>query len=202
MKIGAVKILSREDCYSGFLSLARYHLIHRLFSGGWSRPVVRERLEGLAAVAILLYDPVRDAVVMVEQFRIGALEEGAGAWLVEPAGGAVEPGEQPADVAVREAMEETGCGIEALHPIGQVHINPGLAQHRLWMFCGRVDASKASGIHGVDEEGEDLRVVVKDADTLINGLFSGEVASATTVLAIQWLERNREMLRGLWSQGG
>lgn len=199
MKASAVKILSREDCHSGFLSLARYHLIHRLFSGGWSRPVMRERLEGLAAVAVLLYDPMRDAVVMVEQFRIGALEEGAGAWLVEPAGGAIEPGEEPADVAMREAMEETGCEIEALYPIGQVHINPGLARHRLWLFCGRVDASKASGIHGVEDEDEDLRVVVMDADTLIDGLFAGEAASAAAVLVIQWLERNRDMLRGLWT---
>ena len=161
---------------------------------------MRQRLEGLAAVEVLLYDPVRDAVVMVEQFRIGALEEGAGAWLVESAGGAIKPGEEPADVAVREAMEETGCEIEALYPIGQVHINPGLARHRLWLFCGRVDASKASGIHGVAEEDEDLRVVVMDADKLIGDLFRGEAASATAVLVIQWLERNRDMLRSLWSQ--
>ena len=199
MKNDAVKVLARDDCHSGFLSLARYHLIHRLFSGGWSHPLLRERLEGLAAVAVLLYDPQRDAVVMVEQFRIGALEEGADAWLVEPPGGAIEEGEEPADVAVREAMEETGCRIEALYPIGQVHINPGLAQHRLWLFCGRVDASKASGIHGLKEEGEDLRVVVFDADRLIDDLFTGEAPSATSVLVIQWLDRNRDMLRNLWS---
>lgn len=159
---------------------------------------MRERLEDLAAVAVLLYDPRRDAVVMVEQFRIGALEEGAGAWLLEPAGGVIEPGEEPADVAVREVMEETGCRIEALYPIGQVHINPGLARHRLWLYCGRVDASKAGGIHGLADEGEDLKVVVSDAQTMIDGLFSGDAASATAVLVIQWLERNRDMLRGLW----
>jgi len=191
----AIDLVDRRLCYSGFLTLSRYRLRHSLYDGGWSEVVQRERLELLDAAAVLLYDPVRDQAVMVEQFRIGALELGAGAWLIEPPGGVIEPGIDPAAAALREAREETGCAPWAIEPIASVHVNPGVTAQRLHLFCASVDASQAGGVHGVRAEGEDIRVLVLDAVHAIASAGAGRLDTMAAIITLQWLALNRRRLR-------
>jgi len=190
----AIELVERRLCHSGFLTLARYRLRHSLYRGGWSAFLERERIEHLNAAAVLLYDPARDQVVMVEQFRIGALELGQGAWLVEPPGGVVEPGGDPPEVALREAKEETECAAWGIEPIASFHVSPGVAAQRLHLFCARVDASQAGGLHGNSAEGEDIRVLVIDAVHAIAGIGAGRLDTMAVIIALQWLALNRERL--------
>ena len=104
-----VEILYKTVCYDGFFRMERYRLRHRLFRGGWSRELTRELFARGHAAAVLPYDPLLDAVVLVEQFRIGALEAPGGPWLLEIVAGIIEPGETPEDVVRREAVEEADC---------------------------------------------------------------------------------------------
>ena len=191
----AIELLERQLCHSGFLTLARYRLRHSLYRGGWSAVVERERIENLNAAAVLLYDPARDQVVMVEQFRIGALELGLGAWLVEPPGGIVEPGCDPAEVALREAREETGCAAWGIEPIASFHVSPGVAAQRLHLFCARIDASQAVGVNGVSGEDEDIRVLVFDAVHAIASIGAGRLDTMPVIIVLQWLALNRQRLR-------
>jgi len=78
-----VEILDKTICYNGFFRIERYRLRHRLYSGAWSRELTRELFERGHAAAVLPYDPILDAVVLVEQFRIGALEAPGDPWLLE-----------------------------------------------------------------------------------------------------------------------
>lgn len=195
-----IDIIGREGCFSGFFSVARYRLRHSLFAGGWSSVIERERTEYLNAVAALLYDPILDQVVMVEQFRIGALEQGRGAWTIEPVGGVLHNGEEPIAVARREAMEEAGCEIDALEYIGTYHVSPGVAADRVRLFCGRVSAPVAGGVHGLKEEGEETRVVVIDAEQVIRELFTGRIDTSSAIICTQWLSLNRERLRVEWNR--
>ncbi len=189
------EILQRETLYRGFFRLDRYRLRHRLFEGGWSDEIQRERLEGLGAASVLLYDPVRDCVVLIEQFRIGALESGKGAWLLETVGGYVGEGEQPEDVARREVREEAGCDVGELIPVCSLWVSPGLSAERIALFVGLVDAPGAGGIHGLDHEGEDIRVVVMSTDQALAELYTGRADSTSIVITLQWLAMNRERLR-------
>jgi ADP-ribose pyrophosphatase len=198
----ALEIITREHCFNGFLKLVRYRLRHSLFSGGWSSIIERERLEYLNAVAAILYDAVRDQVVMVEQFRIGALEHGRGAWTLEPVGGILRAGEDAGEVVRREAMEEAGCEILDLEPIGAYHVSPGTSADRVRLFCGRVDAARAGGIYGLSEEGEDTRVVVIDAEQAIRQLYTGKIDASAAIIAVQWLAMNKNRLRREWSRWG
>jgi ADP-ribose pyrophosphatase len=196
-----IEVLERHTGYEGFLRLDRFVLRHGLFAGGRSVPLMRERLERLRAVAVLPYDPALDRVVLVEQFRIGALEQGPGAWLLEIVGGMWDPQLQAEEVARREAREECGCALGALWPIGDVWMSPGTSCERVMLYCGRVDASRAGGVHGLEQEGEDIRVVPLDLDAALAALAEGRVAAATAVIALQWLALHRERVRQAWSGG-
>lgn len=198
----AIDVMTREICFDGFLRVARYCLRHSLFAGGWSAVLYRERLESIEAAAAVLYDPAVDQVIMVEQFRIGALEQGRGAWTLEPVGGVVHSGEDPVEVVRREAREEAGCEVLDLAPIGSVLINPGIAAQRVQLYCGRVSASGAGGIFGLSQEGEETRVRVLDLDHTIDGLYAGALDNATAIISLQWLALNRERLRARWCPGG
>ena len=190
-----------EKLYDGFLGLNRYEVQHELFAGGTSPVIVRERIEGYRAASVLLYDPLLDAVVMIEQFRIGAIEDTEGAWLLEIIGGLIEGDEAPEAVARREAREEAGCDVAELVPICDFWVSPGFSTERIHLFCGRVDASSAGGIHGLDHEGEDIRVEVMPADEVVAELYGGRVNSTSAIVAVQWLMMNRESLKKRWLEG-
>jgi ADP-ribose pyrophosphatase len=197
----ATEVIAREVCFDGFLRVARYCLRHSLFAGGWSGVLHRERVEPMHAAAAVLYDPQSDQVVMVEQFRIGALELGAAAWTLEPVGGVVHPGEDPAQVVRLEAMEEVGCAIADLVPIGTVQVSPGIAAQRLDLFCGRVNAADRAGVFGLADEGEETRVTVLDLRQALAGLFAGGLDNAAAIISLQWLALNRDVLRTRWGFG-
>lgn len=193
-----VQVLTHETCHDGFFRLERYTVRHRLFEGGWSRPARREVLERGHAAAVLPYDPVRDRVVLVEQFRIGALHDPRGPWLIETVAGMIEPGETPEAVVRREAVEEAGCELEELVPVGTYYVTPGGASERIHLYCGRVDASGVGGVHGLPEEGEDIRVLTPTFDEAWAMLERGEIRVATPLIALQWLALNRQALRARW----
>lgn len=193
-----LEVLARETVFDGFLRVDRYRLRHSLYAGGTSRELVRERVERLRAAAILLYDPDADQVVMVEQFRIGAHEAGEGAWLLEVVGGYVPPEESPEAVARREAVEEAGCEVGEIEPIGEFYLSPGTSVERISLYCGRVRAPAGGTVHGLDDEGEDIRVEVLAADAAIAELFTGRVNSTTAIVTLQWLAARRVDLRRRW----
>ena len=122
----AVEILKHETLYQGFFSLERYTLRHTLYQGGWSEPLSRELFRRSSCVGVLLYDPVRDEVVILEQFRVGAMvNHPQRAWLLEIVAGGIEVGETASEVAYREAQEEAGCDILELSEIMQFYTTPG-----------------------------------------------------------------------------
>jgi ADP-ribose pyrophosphatase len=193
-----IEIFEKTICYQGFFRMDRYRLRHRLFNGAWSRPLVREVFERGHAAAVLPYDPMHDQVVLVEQFRIGALEAADDPWLLEIVAGMIDPGETPEGVVQREAVEESGCIIQEVVPIYEYLVSPGGTSERLTLFCGKVDASRVGGIHGAADEDEDIRVVVLSAADAFAQLQAGRIKAAAPIIALQWLMLNREQLRHRW----
>ncbi len=196
-----LEILGKETVYQGFFRLDRYRLRHSLFGGGESKVLVRELFERGHAVGVLPYDPVRDEVVLVEQFRVGALEEPDGPWLLEIVAGMIEPGEQPQEVAHREAAEEAGCVLQELVPVARYYSSPGGSSERVTVFCARVSTEGLGGIHGEPSEGEDIRVVVLPFAEAFALVENGRIKAALPIIALQWLALNRERLRREWGGG-
>ncbi len=194
------EILETQPVYRGFLKLNRYRLRHELYLGGESEALVRERLEGLRAASVLLYDPRLDQVVLVEQFRIGAVGRETSPWVLETVGGFVPDGETDESVARREALEEANCAIGRIERICEFMVSPGISVDRIVLFCGEVDSARAAGVHGLDHEGEDIRVVVMGADQAIGELYTGRANSTSILIALQWLAMHRAALRARWSE--
>src|SRR3990167_1165220 len=81
------ELIKREILYQGIFRLARYHLRHRTFNNTWSNTFSREILERKSAAALLPYDPVLDRIVLIEQFRAGAISHAQSPWLIEVVAG-------------------------------------------------------------------------------------------------------------------
>jgi len=195
-------ILNKEILYDGFFRLEKYRLKHTLYAGGWSAELSRELFVRGECVGVLLYDPHTDKVVLIEQFRVGALQQPERAWLVEIVAGAIEEGETAVEVAYREALEEAGCAIEELLEISQFYTTPGACAERLTLFCGKVDSTNVGGIHGLEEEHEDILVRAVDFADAYKMLETREIDSSIPIIAIQWLALNRVSLRQRWGVAG
>ncbi len=188
-------IIEEKTQYQGFFCLKSFTLKHTLYKGGWSQPITREIFQRGNCVAVLLYDPIRDEVVIIEQFRIGAMQMPEQAWLLEIVAGAIEPGETAEEVAYRESIEEAGCEIQQLTKINDFFTSPGGTSELLSLFYGRVDTTHIGGIHGLDHEDEDISVTTMKFDKVYQLLLDGKILSAIPIIAIQWLFINREKLR-------
>jgi ADP-ribose pyrophosphatase len=193
-----VEILEHQTVFQGYFRVDRYRLRHRKFDGGWTEAMTREVFERGHAVGVLLYDPDRDLVVLIEQFRVGAVAAGRPAWLIEVVAGIIGAGETEEEVARRETLEEAGCTITALVRIGDYMVSPGGTSESTALFCGRVDAGTAGGIHGLAHEQEDIKVRVMPTDEATALLDGNGLDNAVTIVAVGWLARHRERLRHIW----
>jgi ADP-ribose pyrophosphatase len=197
-----VVVLEQTVAYDGRFKIIRYRLRHRLFAGGMSPVLVREVFERGHAVAVLPFDPERNQVVLIEQFRIGALGVVDDPWLLEPVAGIIESGESAPDVARREAAEEAGLELLDLIPACTYFASPGGSTETCQVFIGRVDAANAGGIFGKADEGEDIKAHVVALDTALDWLPHGRIHAATTVVALQWLALHRAELEERWRASG
>ena len=194
-----VDVIAREAVYDGYFRIERYRVRYRRYAGGWTKEVAREVFERGHVAAVLPYDPERDAVVLIEQFRIGAYAAGEErCWLTEIVAGVIEEGEEPDAVARREMQEETGCSLAALEPIGKYLASPGGTSESVMLYLGRVDSRTAKGVHGLHDEAEDIRVVVKPWPEVEQAVREGLFTNAATLIALQWLTLNRDAVRARW----
>jgi len=193
-------IIKTKLLYSGFFKLTRIELQHDLFAGGQSPVLIRELIDRKQAVAVLPYDPVLDKIVLIEQFRIGAGDDEVSSWVIETIAGYQEPGESTEAVVHREAHEEAGCQLTDLVPIHHYYSSPGSSNERIQLFLARTDSSVINGIHGLDEEGEDIKVHVISRQQAFDWLDSGRINSALPIIALQWFRLNYERICGEWLQ--
>ena len=191
-------IIKETTPYQGFFNLKKFELKHTLYNGGWSDTITRELFHRGNCVAVLLYDPNRDEVVILEQFRVGAMQIPDQAWLLEIVAGAIEDGETAEEVAYRESEEEAGCKIQQLIKINDFFTSPGGTSELLTLFCGKVDTTNVGGIDGLDHENEDISVTTLKFDDVYQLLLDGKILSAIPIIAIQWLFINRDDLRLQW----
>lgn len=199
-----VEVIEKIREFDGYFKIDRYRLRHRKHEGGWTDEIQREIFERGHAVAVLMYDPKLDKLVFIEQFRAGAyaafqspwINHGTHSpWLLECVAGIIDDGESPEDVARRECLEEADCKVRELHPISHYLVSPGGTSESIFIYFAHVDASGASGVHGLEHEGEDIRVLSVDSATALAWLDEGRFNNAMTLIAMQWFKLNIDSLK-------
>ncbi len=195
---GDVQALQRSEPYARYFAVEEQDLRYRRFDGEMSAPVTRAAFVSGDAVTVLPYDPVRDRVLLVEQFRFGPHVRGdANPWQLEAIAGRIDPGETPEQAAIREAKEEAGLALSRLIPIAGYYPSPGTSAEFLYSYLAVVDLpDDAAGVFGLDAEAENIRGHLIGFEALMALCASAEVGNAPTLLSAMWLARERAALRG------
>jgi ADP-ribose pyrophosphatase len=198
-----VQVCSEQRVWTGRFPLDVVRFRHRRFDGAMSGVKTWEVWRRGRAAAVLPYDPVADAVVLIEQFRLPALVAGLDPVLVELPAGLCDDGETPEATARREMMEEMALTVGVLRRIGSFLLTPGGADEVCELYAGRVQAPNAdgdgiAGHAGMVDEHEDIRVRVWPAGRAIEAALAGQLTNSVTVIGLLWLATQRDALRKEW----
>ena len=190
------ELLSQETCFKGFFTVNKYRVRHKLYQGGRSEIFEREIFERGDAVVLMPYDPITDQVVLIEQFRVGALNREQSPWLLEFIAGMFGEDESPEQVAIREAKEEANIDIkqEQLQFVSKFLLSPGGATEMAHLFLAKVDVSNLSGVYGLADEHEDILVRVMPRQQAMSLVENGKINNAATIIGLQWLSLNYQTL--------
>lgn len=196
----AVTLHARHLPHFGYFSVEAWTVSHRRHDGGRTPPVTREVFVMGDAVIVLPWDPVRDRVLVVDQFRIGPAARGeAQAWVLEPIAGRIDPGETPESTAIREAAEEAGLPLDParLHAGPHHYPSPGAVSEYLYAYVAETDLPDGcAGIGGLASEAEDIRGHLLPRAELTAMAREGRLASGPLTLLTLWLDAEAPRLRG------
>lgn len=194
---GDVEEVRRIQPYANYFAVEEYDVRFRRFNGTMSEVVNRGVFISGDAVTILPYDPVRDRVLVVEQWRAGPWgRDDPQPWLLEPIAGRIDPDEPPEVTGRREAVEEAGLEVGTLHLANAFYPSPGAKAEFVYAYVGIADLpDTAAGIFGLEGEAEDIRGHLIAFDRLMEMVAGGEIQSAPLLITAYWLARERERLR-------
>lgn len=183
--------------HDGFFNTEESNLTHKRFDGALQGPVKRSVYRVADAVTVLPYDPVRDRILLVEQFRMGPYANGdAAPWMLEPIAGLLDAGESAESTARREAREEANLTLGQLHFVGRYYPTPGGVAQVLYSYLGIADLpDSAAGLGGHVDEGEDILSHLVPFDLACRMLAEGDMANAPLILTMQYLMMHRDRLR-------
>ncbi|WOH37196.1 NUDIX domain-containing protein [Thalassotalea fonticola] len=193
-----VTVKARDIKYQGFFRIDQYQIKHRLFNGQWGSLISREIFERGDAVVLIPYDPVNKKLLLIEQFRPGAIRTESCPWCFEFIAGMFSDNESPIDVVIREAEEEANLVVNEsqMRHVMNYLSSPGGTSEKLYMYVALMDlANVVNGtISGLAEENEDIKSHLMDLDEAINLLNDGKINNASTVIGLQWLALNHQHL--------
>lgn len=182
----------KEKCFDGFFSVDKYEISHKKYDGGTTETFTREVFERGDAVVVIIYDGKQDKLILLEQFRAGAVRTQAAPWCLEFVAGMFNVGEKPEEVAIREAYEESGINIKPnqLSKIMTYLSSPGGISELIHLYIANVDIPEGSGIFGLDEEHEDILRHIVSREGALKLLKEGKIVNAATIIGLQWLALN------------
>ena len=189
---GDVTVASLRHPYAKFFALEERDTGWRQFAGQMGKPMTRAVFVSGDAVTVLPYDPIRNRVLLIEQFRAGPQARGdAQPWSLEAIAGRIDPGETPDQAARREAVEEAGLILHDLRFVARYYPSPGAVSEYLYSYVALTDLpDDSAGVFGLEHEAEDIRGHLIGLDRLMDLVRSGEIENAPLILTALWLERS------------
>lgn len=182
-----VEILTQKTQYQGFVQVESLTLRHRLFADhDFGTVIAREIVRRREAAGVFVYDPILRKFLLIEQFRVGAMNSGDTPWQLEVIAGLIDEGEDALTCVQREALEEAGCTIQNVRLVQTFHTSTGASDERFHLYVATADLSQSGGIHGEVSEGEDIKVHVFNYDDIQPLFERGDLRNSPVIIAMQW----------------
>lgn len=186
-----VTIESREFLFRGFIQVEKVSFRHRLFNQPDYSPVIqRELIHRPEAAGVLLYNDQQQRFALIEQFRVGALNDSESAWQLEIIAGVLDGDEAPEDCIRRESLEESGCEVQQLQHLFSFYPSAGACSEFFHLYAAEVELPKIGGIFGMPDEGENIQLHLFDYSELDTLLKNGRLRNAPVIMALQWLAQH------------
>lgn len=174
-----MKITGISTAYKGFCSVQHVTVEKEDGSTHTMERVVRK-----PAVIAVCHDPINDQVMLVEQYRFGAMQN-----VVEWPAGLVDEGEEEHMAVLREVLEETGVIAKSATLLYSYLASPGLQWEPIQVFYVTFDSREVES--GVVFEGEGLestRVIIKSAKELIKEVEQNKHKSLSVIAGAQYIK--------------
>ena len=186
-----VTIESREFLFRGFIQVEKVSFRHRLFNQpDYSAVIQRELIHRPEAAGVLLYNDQQQRFALIEQFRVGALNDSESAWQLEVIAGVLDGDEAPEDCIRRESLEESGCEVQQLQHLFSFYLSAGACSEFFHLYAAEVELPKMGGIFGMPDEGENIQLHLFDYSELGTLLKNGRLRNAPVIMALQWLAQH------------
>lgn len=186
-----VTIESREPIFRGFIQVEKVSFRHRLFNQPDYSPVIqRELIHRPEAAGVLLYNDQQQRFALIEQFRVGALNDSESAWQLEVIAGVLDGDEAPEDCIRRESLEESGCEVQQLQHLFSFYPSAGACSEFFHLYAAEVELPKIGGIFGMPDEGENIQLHLFDYSEVGTLLRNGRLRNAPVIMALQWLAQH------------
>lgn len=185
-----VEIIAKSYTKGQFFTIEEARLRYEQFDGTMSAEIDRSSLQRGDSVAAVVHDREADTVILIEQFRYPAYENGPG-WLLELPAGVVENDHDadPAATMRRELEEEIGYHVSDLQLISTFYPSPGGSSERIYVYYAPVTPqARQSAGGGLASEGEDIRLLTLKAADAFAKIASGDIRDAKTIIGLQWLQ--------------
>ncbi|MEZ5216878.1 MAG: NUDIX hydrolase [Ilumatobacteraceae bacterium] len=143
----------------------------------FTRDIVRSP-GAVGVVPVLEPEPGRFEIVLVRQWRAPYETE---LWEI-PAGMRDVEGEDPAETARRELIEEAGYRAGSVEELGRIYPSPGLTDAITWIYLATELTPVAQDLQGPEEEHLVVEVVaLEEAVAMVD---RGEILDAKTVVGV------------------
>lgn len=186
-----VEVTSRETLFKGFLQVEKVSLRHRLFEKTGYTPILqRELIHRPEAAGVLIYNDQQQRFALIEQFRVGALDDAQSPWQLEIIAGVLDGDESPETCIRRESLEESGCAIDQLQHLFSFYPSAGACSELFHLYVAQAELPEQGGIFGVAGEGENIQLHLFHYSDLAPLLRSGRLANAPVIMALQWLQQH------------
>lgn len=191
-----IKVLSRESIYQGFVKLEKVSIQYRLFNQDkFSKVVERELIHRKKAAGVLIYNDEQKRFALIEQFRIGAIEDTRTPWHLEIIAGVLDGDESPEECIYRESIEEASCKLYDLEHLFTFYPSAGSCDELLYLYTAQADFPESGSIFGLAEEGENIKLHLFDYSQVQDLFLNEQLRNAPVIIALQWLKQHIQALQ-------
>lgn len=186
-----VEITQREYLYQGFIQVEKISLRHQLFNqANYTSTIQRELIHRKEAAGVLIYNDQQQRFALIEQFRVGAIDDPVSPWQLEIIAGVLDGDESPESCIRRESIEESGCEIQDLEHLFSFYPSAGACDEIFHLYVAQAELPEHGGVFGMPDEGENIQLHIVQYQDLNQLLSSSRLRNAPVIMALQWLKQH------------